>query len=529
MLSAINNTKELGAFNHHIKTSLHRTFILCLCFFAIGKSFSQNTTKIDLLGANSFEYAGKYGKDVKRLIGNVSFRQGGTVIYCDSAYLFDNTNSVDAYGHVRITSGSSNITSDLLKYNGNTKVAELHRNIIMRDNQMTLTTEHLNYNTNTDVANYYTGGKIVDGQSTLTSVIGYFYSNKNEFYFKNHVKLVNPEYTMNSDTMMYNTETETSYFYGPTKIVSKDNIIYCENGWYDNRNDIAQFNKNAWYNNKEQTLSGDSLYYERKNCIGKAIKNIKLVDTLQKTVITGDNANYNEKKGKTLITGNARLAQLMDKDTLFLHADTLRALFDSTRMEKTLFAYHKAKFFKSDMQGLCDSLVYEFCDSSITLFKNPILWVQQSQLTADTVKIIIGKKEIQKMYLYNTSFIVSMDDTLQAKEKVLDSIHFDQVKGKNMIGYFKDGVLRKISVFGNGETIYFVKENDGSLIGINKAESVNMNIYAEDNAIKRIVFISAPTATLYPEKDLTVKELLLKDFHWYRDKRPQTKTDIFVW
>jgi lipopolysaccharide export system protein LptA len=328
---------------------------------------------------------------------------------------------------------------------------------------------------------------------------------------------------------MYNTETEVSYFYGPTKIISKENNIYCENGWYDTRNDIAQFNKNAFYNNKEQTMSGDSLYYDRTNGIGKAFNNIVLTDTVQKIIINGDNAYYNEKKGKILITEKACLAKIMDKDTFFLHADTLRAYFDSSHTEKTLLAYNKAKFYKSDMQGISDSLVYTFKDSTITLYKKPVLWTQENQLTADTISIVIGKEKIRRMYLYNSSFIVSMDDTLQAKLKSIDSIRFNQIKGRNMIGYFENNELKKITVIGNGETIYFVRGDDGAMIGVNKAESAKMNIYVDNNAINKIVFISSPTATLYPEKDLAPKDLVLRDIKWYKDKRPANKHDIFNW
>lgn len=517
-------------FKHYFikKISSYKSFYLII-FFVLHSFFlsAQKATKIELLSANSLEFDKRYGDDVKRLIGNVSFRQENTYLYCDSAYLYSNSNSIDAYGHVHISSETVDINSDVLIYNGNSKLAQLNRNVKMTDNKMILTTEYLTYNLNSKVANYWTGGKIVELENVLTSTIGYYYSDKHDFFFKDAVKLVNPQYIVTSDTLMHNTETEISYFYGPTKIISNDNIIYCENGWYDTKRDIAQFNKHAWYNNKEQTLSGDSLYYDRTNGIGKAFNNITLTDTIQKTVINGNFAFYDEKKGKSFVTGNAHLAQIIDVDTLFLHADTLRTSFDSTRTEKALFAFHKAKFFKSDLQGISDSLVYTFKDSIIALYHQPVLWTKENQFTADTISIIVGKKEIKKMFLYNYSFIVAMEDTMQDTLKNMDSIRFNQVKGKNMIGYFEKNDLRKITVIENAETIYFVREDTSALIGINKVESTNMNIYISERRINNIVFISLPIATLYPKNELTPKELKLNDFKWYRNKRPMNKQDIF--
>ena len=511
-----------------------RISILIVVFFTSNSIFAQKTSKIELEGANSLEYDKDIGPNVKRLIGDVRFKQEGTTLTCDSAYLFTDKNWVNAYGNVHIVSGGNNIYGDTLKYNGDSKIAELLINVKMVDKQMTLTTNHLIYDLNSDVGNYNQGGKIIDKKNTLTSRKGYYFSKKKEFFFKDTVVLVNKDYIMRSDTLMYNTQTDVSYFYGPTTIVSKENNIYCENGWYDTKKDISQFNKNAVFQNKEQTLKGDSLYYDRINGVGKAFKNVYIKDSVQKVVLTGEYAIYYEKKGNTLITDSAMLTKIMDKDSLFLHADTLRAIFDSTKTNKTLFAYKKAKFFKTDMQGLSDSIVYIYKDSIINLYKSPVLWTGANQLTADTIKIFLGNNEIKQMNLYSSSFIVSRDDTSGytiAKDKkiIVDSLKFNQIKGKNIVGHFLKNELKLINVYGNGETIYIVKESSGATIGINKAESAEMKIVLTDNQIQKITFISQPIAILYPEKDLAKNERFLKDFIWYSSFRPENKKEIFNW
>lgn len=482
-------------------------------------SFSQKTTKIELVNANSMEYDKRISENIKRLIGNVVLEHEGTYLYCDSAYYNSEANNVDAYGNVRINSGSVIITSAVLHYDGNTKTAQVDKNVKMTDDKMVLTTDHLTFNTNTNIGNYSTGGKITTPENVLTSTIGYYYANDKVSFFKKNVVLVNPSYTMKSDTLKYNTETEVSYFYGPTTIVSKENFIYCENGWYDSKNDIAQFNKNAYFMNKEQKLNGDSLYYDRKTGFGKAFNNISAIDTVQHILMKGNYAEYYEKQGKTMITNKAMLIQNIDGDSLYLHADTLKGFFDTTKAGtgKILYAYNHAKFFKSDMQGLCDSLIYSFKDSTIYMFTLPILWSDKNQMSADTILIFLKNKQVHQMNLYNSSFVISKDD----------SIRFNQVKGKNLVGHFVNNKLSKINVYGNGETIYYVRDEKNGIVGVNKAVADNLLILVNENAIKSITFISKPDATLYPEKDLSKNDVRLKNFKWEEDKRPEEPDDIF--
>jgi lipopolysaccharide export system protein LptA len=382
---------------------------------------------------------------------------------------------------------------------------------------MILTTEHQVYDINTNIIYYYNGGKIIKEDNTLTSKTGYYYADNKEFYFKKNVILTNPENIINSDTLKFNTITEIAYFYGPTTIKGKENFIYCENGWYDTKNDIAQFNKNAYLNNKEQSLSGDSMYYDRIKGIGKVFKNITITDTVQNLIIKGNYAEYHEIEDNSLVTDSAQLILIDEKDSLFLHADTLKSTIDSTKTYKTLFAYHKAVFFRNDLQCISDSIVYTFKDSLISLYYSPILWSEKNQMTAELIKIKLNDNNIEKMFFYNSSFIISQ----------FDSLRFDQIKGKDMIAYFIENELKKVLVKGNAETIYFLSEEDTSLIGINKSYSNNLLIYIKDNEVDEITFIEQPDGALYPPNELSSKEILLKDFNWYIARRPKNKLDIF--
>ncbi len=495
---------------------------LCFAFILCAQEKSP-PKKIDLVGAESAMYDKAKG-EYTLLIGNVIFKHENIMLYCDSAHLYSEENSIDAYSHVHIkASDSVDIFGDSLRYDGNTKIAEIHKNVKMIDNEITLTTEHLTYDMNAKTGQYYDGGKIVDPENTLTSKRGFYYSDTKDFFFNDSVVLVNMDYTITSDSLIYNTASEVSHFYGPTHVTSKENNIYTEKGWYVTKKDIAEFSKNNILKNKSQTLTGDSIFYNRLLGLGLAYRNVTLFDSSRNMIVKGNFIHYDQKKQYSLATDSALLIQIDEQhDSLFLHADTLVGTFDTiTEKARIMFAYHKVKFFRNDLQGSCDSLVYNYADSTISLFRNPIIWTEDKQLTADSVKIQLANSLADKMYLNRACYLVANDDSVKSR--------FNQVKGTNMIAFFDKGELRKIRVFGNAETIYFMREDDGRKTGINKAISTDLSIEISDSHIKSITFMDKPIATLYPDKELGVKDLFLKNFRWLEKYRPKDKTEVFIW
>jgi len=482
------------------------------------QTFGQKKTPIDF-SANSMRFAREIDEDARRLIDNVHFRHEGTDMYCDSAYLFTRQNRLTAFRNIFIqVNDTVSIFGDLLEYDGNTRIAELTGNVLMIDPQMRLTTNHLVYDLDNNTANYVGGGKIVDTDNTLTSRWGFYYVNEKQFFFKDNVKLVNPEYVMDSDTLRYNTLTEVAYFFGPTTIVSDENTIFCRNGWYDTRRDISRFSKDAYLQGKEQSITGDSLFYDRNIGYGRADRNVQIRDTVQNSIITGHFAEHWEREGLSVVTKEALLTVISEGDSLFMHADTLRALYLADSEEQFVFAYHKAKFFRQDMQGLSDSIVYNFSDSTIYLYHNPIIWSDVHQLTARRMEIQTSEEELIAAHLFDAAFIISQEE----------DIGFNQVKGRNITGHFIDNDLRRIDVFGNGETIYYVKEDDGSLVGINKALSSDLVIYVEERQVVGIRFLKDADANLYPVDELPEEERRLRNFEWLDSRRPKSKADIFI-
>jgi len=484
---------------------------------------AQKPTKIKLVKANDLKYDKKLGDRVQRLLGNVILKQDSTLLFCDSAYLYEKTNSFKGFGNVHIkASDTLNIYSDLLDYNGNTKMAELHHNVRLEETRATLYTEHLWYNRLDKVAYYLTGGKIVDSTNQLTSKKGYYYSETSQAFFKDSVVLINENYTMKSDTLMYQTETEISYFYGPTTIVSDENYVYCENGWFDSKNDKSLFKKNAYIITEEQKLSGDSLYYNRQIDYGEAFSNVSLIDTVQNINISGEYGEFTRRNGYAYVTDKAMAVMIDNNDSLFLHSDTLWILFDKEENVEYMLGYYHTKFYRADMQGMCDSLVYSFKDSTIFLYNDPVLWSEKNQLTADLIHIAMSNNQIDSLALINSCFIISMDDTLTKST-------FNQIKGKTMVGFFKGNALSKISVFGNAESVFYIREENGDLIGVNKTISNDMNIYLTDNELQSITPMKNVDAHMYPESELPEGDKKMKGFKWIENQRPMKKADIFIW
>lgn len=544
------------------KTSSFLLPVFLFLFFLPLLSFSQSELKkdgkkIQIEHAGSLQFDKKLGNGAQRLIGDVRFRQENTLMFCDSAYLYKD-NSLDAFGHVHIQQGDSiNLFGELLKYNGNTKKALITKNVMVNKGDMQLTTDELNYDVSTSVGYYVTPARIINKENTLTSNTGYFFAKSNDLTFKKNVILTNPQFVINCDTMRYNTSSKITYFIGPTTIKSKDNMIYAEDGWYDTYNDQSRFSKNSYILTKEQKMYGDSLYYDRKKGIGRAIKNVHIIDTTQNIDIKGQYALHYEFKDLSIVTGEALLTQIYDKDTLYLHADTLKAIgsnmkkdpktlsketttavtppkrkikeikvvgndttitYEPIPSDQKLFAYHKVKFYKNDLQGKCDSLYYGTKDSTMRMFGGPVLWSDENQLTSDSIKVVTGGKAIRSIELKGAAFIVSEED----------STRYNQIRGKKMTGHFQKNKLYLVHVEGNGQTLYFIKEKE-EIKAVNRADCSDLNVYMKNNKVEKITFITKPDATLFPLDQVKANEMKLKDFNWRKTDRPGSVKEIFIW
>ncbi len=483
---------------------------------------AQNKTKIKLVRADQLLGDQAAGEDLNIFTGNVIFKHDSAFLYCDSAVLNSKKNNLEAHFDVKLAvSDTLNLYGDVLYYDGNTRIATIIGDVILEDKDATLYTDKLIYERNTAIAYYTTGGRIVNEDNELTSTRAYYHTNDKLLYFKNEVQLVNPEYLLRSDTLIYNTASEIAFISGPTTITGQDEFLYSEKGMYNTQNDFTQLELNSYITYKEQYLSGDSIYYEKARGVGEVFGNVFIKDSVQNIIVTGNYADYRRKDGYAYITDSA-VAIMIDKtDSLFMHADTLRLTFDSLDSPHKLHAFYKCKYYKTDLQGMSDSLVYSFADSTIDMYYKPVIWTQGNQMSAEKIKVYTSNQAVDSMEMILSSFIVSVDK--------FGKDNYNQIKGKDMTAYFAKNELYLVKVNGNSETIYFVREEDGNLVGINKAESGNMEIWIDERQVVDIYYFASPNAQLYPETELPADQHFLRDFRWRINDRPMRKEDIFSW
>ncbi len=499
-----------------------KSVLLSILFlFLATPTFAQRTIRVKIDRADVLRHDDKIGKNTQSLNGNVRLSHVNTVLFCDSAYMYNDSNVVVCYGSVHVVQNDSvHLYGDLLTYFGDQNLAKVRRNVRANKGDTWLYTEHLDYDRKLDIAYFYNGGKVVNHDNTLTSDLGIYYPMTNDVYFKDNVVGTSPKYNLISDTAAFNTRTEVVSILGPTTITTSDStVIDSHNGWYDTRAEVAKLQKNnQLYSIKNKsTLLGNTILYQRKTGVGTAWDNMTLTDSTNNMSLHGDYGFYNELTQEALATRKALLKHTYNADTLFLHADTFRVvpLADTSRLIK---AFHNVKAFRTDLQARCDSLVFDFRDSIATLYTLPVVWSQGSQMTANTIKLFTRNQALYKAELIEAAFIISQEP---------DSVGFDQVKGKLITGYIRNNDLYLIDVDGNGQTIYYPKDGP-NLIGVNRAESSNMSINLKNRRIDNIVMRVSPAGNMNPPLLLGEKDNKLAGFRWLEDYRPKDKHQVFL-
>jgi lipopolysaccharide export system protein LptA len=491
----------------------------------------------------------------RTLTGNVRLRHKEMFMNCDSAILTENSTIVKAYGSIHIFRGDTlHLYGEYLYYNSQSEQAEVKDSVILIDRDTKLYTNHIYYDLINETATYNTGGKIVNEDNVLTSIIGIYYSKPETAHFKDSVKLVNPDYTVTSDTLIYNTVTETAFFHGESEIFGDSLYARCEDGWYDTRMEVSVLKKNARIDNNKQIITGESLFYDELAGYGTAFQDVTINDKTQEVVIKGNSAWYTRDPEEFLITDSAQFIQTSEDDFIFLHADTLWSVTlpdtmlsptasdplaltetsdtiliaptsermmapevsDTIEDNRIMRAWYGVRIFGNTLQAICDSLSYNSADSIVKLYKSPVIWSDNNQLTADSIFMFITGESVGRIELYNSAFII---------EKV-DAERFNQIRGTNLTGYFRDNTIYKIEVKGNAENIYYLVD-EGRLVGVNQGTSASIDIYLTDGKITDIYMFQSPDGTLDPPLQKPDSERRYDSFKWMEELRPKDRFDIF--
>jgi hypothetical protein len=396
-------------------------------------------------------------------------------------------------------------------------MSNLRQNIVYKKGNNPLKTSYLDYNLDLEVAHYFNNGELKDSTNTLKSEKGHFYGQLNYATFWNDVVLNSPDFVLKTDTLRYNSITKVAFTDGDTEIIKPDSTyLFAQGGEFRTYIDQSQFVEGN-IETDDYILEGNELFFDDLNKYYKAIGNVRLTAKSEDVVIIGDEGFYDRERGLSKIYGSPVMKRFLEQDTFYLAADTLVALESEYDSMKRILAFPDIRVFKSNLQGISDSAAYFLKDSTIYMYFDPVLWTNESQISADTINMEVSENKLEVMNLRKNSFMISQDNLS----------HFNQVKGRNMTAYFENNDLKTVTVDGNGESIfYLLTDGDSSLMGMNRLLCSNLKIGFVDNDINSITVYKDPEGKIIPPHELTADIQKLDGFEWRLEEKPDL-TDIF--
>ncbi|MBD0778699.1 OstA-like protein [Maribacter sp. ANRC-HE7] len=451
----------------------------------------------------------------------IQFEHEGADLFCDIAIYYQKENRLKAIGNIRLQQGDSiQMTSGKINYDGNENMAKAWENVVLTSStKMTLKTDTLRFNRLEQQAYYKDFGTVIDSVNTLTSEIGRYFLENKKLQFLDSVHIVNPDYILDSEQLDYYETSKNAYLYGPSTITGKTYKIYCERGFYDTKVETGYFIKNTRIDYNNRIIKGDSVYFNKAREFASATNNIKVIDTLNNGVIKAHYAEVFKAKDSVFATRRAVSISVMEKDSLYMHGDTL--MLTGKPEHRILRAFRNAKFYKTDLSGKCDSIHADQKTGITQLITNPIIWNGPNQMTGDSIhlKSDLKTEKMDSLKVLNNAFIISLDS--------ISMEGYNQAKGKDLFGKFKDNQLNLIDLIKNTEVIYYMYNDDDELIGINKTICSAIRIKMAENDIEELTFFTKPDGDIFPETELPENSRKLKGFVWRGDEQIITKEDIF--
>jgi lipopolysaccharide export system protein LptA len=496
--------------------------ILLIVFLLIfsglsGKAAAQGSSTLEIMQADVLEGA----EGFERLIGSVRMKNQNSLIFCDSAHFFRNENRARLFGNVRIedTVDPVKTRSAYAEYDGNTKLAKLRNRVVFSNEETILYTEFLDYDRMGNIAYYYNDGKVVDSVNVLTSERGRYDVNLERITFENKVVLVNIDYTLKTNYLIYLTIPKTAETKGLTNLISKDgNKLDAQEGsFYNTQSKQFRF-FDGIVESESSRIKGKILFYDELAEYYKGEQDVSVYNKERQVEVYGDVGEYWEDRKYSLVHGNALVRRYFEKDTLYMTADTLISQENEADSVSFLLAFRGVNILNKDISGVADSLVYNYSDSSIRLFTDPVMWNVKSQISADSMVFYIVNEELDRVYLKDKGFVITQDTLLNS----------NQMKGRTILGYFKEGQIDRLDIDGNGESLYFLLEADTLTQGINKTLSSTIKLRFMNGAIARVTYGVKPDGKFTPFQLLDEDTSKLTDYKLRIDEKP-TMADIISW
>ena len=521
-----------------IKFNWHRTVsltVLCLFVFslfsALAAPYKQKKRKktderVYLVHADELSYdVYSAVPDAQILRGKVHFTHAGSQLTCDSAYFYQESNSVEAFGHVHFRQGDTlSLTCDYADYNGADQMMHARHKVVLKHRTQTLYTDSLDYDRIYDLAYFFEGGKLVDGKDRLVSDWGAYSTATRQASFYYGVEMYSGKNHITTDTLHYDTRTSIAHIVGPSTVTSKGSIIHTTNAYLNSRTDQSQLFGRSTIVDKDKSITGDSLFHNSKTGLNEGFGNVIYIDKENKNELRAEHVLYNEHTGYGYATKRALMLDYSQKDTLWMHADSLKIYtfnMGTDSVYRKVHAFPHVRAYRQDLQAVCDSLVFNSQDSCMTMYRDPIAWNINRQLLGEVMKVYMNDSTIRKAEIIGQALSV---------EQVDDKNHFNQVSSTRMDAYFIDGAMRRADAVGNVKTVFYnTDQKDSVLTELNYLETDTMRMYMSPTRQLEKIWASKSVGTMYPVTQIPPDKYRLSEFAWFDYVRPTDKDDVFKW
>lgn len=477
---------------------------------------------------------------------NVVLTQPGSALHCDSLDYNSNSHMANYEGHGRLVGNGSTITSEKGEYNTQTHDSHFTgKRVVLHSPEYNLTTPDLTYNTHTKQGH-------VQGKSVIRTVNREVIHTNNadfngithSFTTHGHSTVSSPERDIEGDDMDYDRSTGRGEGHGHVRvndkqggrIITGDNVRFRTARVVKNRkvhNEVVEFdgegNSKIIDHPAQRTIKGDHLSYNAQTGEGFGEGNVDYIDHKQKNAFLGDYIHYTPLDA--IAYGKVIGKEFSQGDTLFVHADTIlmkgvvesRKIAERTVQDtiRTFYGVDNVRAFRTDAQAVCGLLIACSRDSSMTMYKDPIVWSGQRQMVGDSIRCFMNDSTIREAHVMGNAMSI---------ELMRDGEHYNQVSAKRMNGFFTDGKIQWGEAIGNVFVIYYpVDDKDSSLIGLNYTETDTMRFYMTPTAERKLQKIWMPKSkgTLYPMNQIPADKKTLRGFAWYDYIRPVDKYDLF--
>lgn len=508
--------------------------LLCLFVLSLLPALAQKKVKtapktddrVYLVHSDELRYD-QYGlvPDAQIVKGNVQFMHKGAKMWCDSAYFYQQTNSFRAFGHVRMVQGDTlSLTCERAYYDGQAQLMEARKNVWLKHRGQTLNTDSLNYDRLYNNAYFFEGGTLTDKNQKLVADWGQYNTQTREAVFYYNVKMIENDRIITTDTLQYNTLTSMAHVLGPSQITSKTGVIETRDGYLNTKTSMSTLYGRSTVNDKDKTITGDSLYYDDKTGQSEGYGEVVYVDKKNKNSLLCQRFKYNEKTGAGWATGKLLAKDYSQKDTLYVHADSVKFFtynINTDSVYRIAHCFKHVRAYRQDVQAVCDSMVANSKDSCLTMYRDPIVWNANRQLLGEVIKIYMQDSTVKEAHVLGQALSV---------EQMPDSVHFNQLSSKDMFAYFIDGNVRRNDAVSNVRSIYFsVDDKDSTLIGLNYLETDTMRMFISAERQLQKIWTCRFEATLYPMSQIPPGKEKLEAFGWFDYVRPLNKDDLFEW